>query len=247
MAQEKHIRRPDTFHASGTSTPRDLNQRLKILEIFTLYVLPRNQEWEYAKQFIQMSEILDEDRKEAFLQALQALQDEPKHEAQREEALNKQRREQLEDAKMRQEEDGRRRLEEAARIQQDRSSSHSSRRSEIPAATETRPSTRLARNSSAIRAKAISPNPPGKAPRPPVHGLARRAMLMLSVARQNVLRMGSGIWRHPLALLRIVLFMFALLMALARRDVRLRVEQVLRSSWEKVRRTAGMAVKVTYV
>jgi len=247
MAQEKHTRRPDTFHASGTSTPRDLNQRLKILEIFTLYVLPRNQEWEYAKQFIQMSEILDDDRKEAFLQALQALQDEPKHEAQREEALNKQRREQLEDAKMRQEEEGRRGLAEAARIQQDRSVSHSSRQSDVPAATETRPSTRLARNSSAIRAKPSSPALSGKAPKPPVLSFVRRAMLFLSAARQNLLRMGTGVWRHPLALLRLFLFMFALLMALARRDIRLRVEQVLKISWEKVRRTAGMAVKVTYV
>jgi hypothetical protein len=246
MAQEKHIRRPDTFHASGTSTPRDLNQRLKILEIFTLYVLPRNQEWEYAKQFIQMSEILDDDRKEAFLQALQALQDEPKHEAQREEALNKQRREQME-SRLREERDDMRRQSEAARKQQDRSPSQSSRQSYIPAATEPRSSTRLARNSSAIRAKPSSSTQPGKAPKPPGLGFVRRAMLLLSSAQQNVLRMGSGIWRHPLALLRLLLFIVALMMALARRDIRLRVEQVLKLSWDKVRRTAGMAVKVTYV
>jgi len=209
-----------------------------------LYVLPRNQEWEYAKQFIQMSEILDDDRKEAFLQALQALQDEPKHEAQREEALNKQRREQLEDAKMRQEEDDRRRLAEAARVQQERSLS---RQLEIPATSETQSSTRLARNSSAIRAKPPSPYMPGKPPKPPVLGFVRRVMLLLSAARQNILRMGNGVWRHPLALFRFLLFMFALLMAVARRDVRLRIEQVLKVSWEKVRRTAGMAVKVTYV
>ena len=46
-----------------------------MLEIFTLHVLPRNQEWDYARSFIQNSDILDEERREAFLQTLEELQD----------------------------------------------------------------------------------------------------------------------------------------------------------------------------
>jgi len=60
---------------NGTSTPKDLNSRLKILELFTLHVLPRNEEWEYARSFIANSDVLDDERREAFLQTLQELQD----------------------------------------------------------------------------------------------------------------------------------------------------------------------------
>lgn len=60
---------------SGTDTPKDLSSRIKILELFTLHVLPRNEEWEYAKTFISNSDILDEERKEAFLQTLQEIEE----------------------------------------------------------------------------------------------------------------------------------------------------------------------------
>ena len=64
-----------TGHDNGAGTPRDLKSRLKILEIYTLHVLPRNEEWNYARAVINMSETLDEERKEAFLQTLQVLRD----------------------------------------------------------------------------------------------------------------------------------------------------------------------------
>jgi hypothetical protein len=51
-----------------------------VLEIFTLHVLPRNSEWDYAKSFISNSDILDEERREAFLQTLQELEDVSTHE-----------------------------------------------------------------------------------------------------------------------------------------------------------------------
>lgn len=60
---------------NGTNTPKDLSSRIKILELFTLHVLPRNEEWDYAKSFIANSDILDEERREAFLQTLQELQE----------------------------------------------------------------------------------------------------------------------------------------------------------------------------
>jgi hypothetical protein len=60
---------------NGANTPKDLSSRIKILELFTLHVLPRNEEWDYAKSFITNSDILDEERREAFLQTLQELQE----------------------------------------------------------------------------------------------------------------------------------------------------------------------------
>src|SRR5271156_2690385 len=69
---------------NGTDTPRDLNARVKILELYTLHVLLRNNEWDYAREFISISEVLDDERREAFLQALQSLQDEQNEAARRE-------------------------------------------------------------------------------------------------------------------------------------------------------------------
>jgi len=257
MAQSQRNRNTaHSFHASGTSTPRDLNQRLKILEIYTLYVLPGNQEWDYAKQFIQMSEVLDEDRKEAFLQALQALQDEPKHEAQREEALKKQRQEQLDNARRRDEEE--RRIAEKSKEteRKKRDSSISSRQSErsqsripnssAPSAT-TRPNTKSVSDPRPTPLNAKPSAQPAKRPKPPPPGFYKRAMFMVFAMQQNLLRMGRSVWRHPFALMRMVFFLLAIVIAFARRDVRERAERMLKSSWEKVRRTIGMGVRVSYI
>lgn len=61
---------------SGTNTPKDLAARVRIIELFTLHVLPRNEEWTYAKEFISLSEFLDDERKEVFLQTLEGLKEE---------------------------------------------------------------------------------------------------------------------------------------------------------------------------
>jgi hypothetical protein len=60
---------------NGTNTPKDLASRIKVLELFTLHVLPRNEEWDYAKSVIANSDVLDQERREAFMQTLQELQD----------------------------------------------------------------------------------------------------------------------------------------------------------------------------
>lgn len=67
--------------SNGTDTPKDLTSRLRILELFTLHVLPKNEEWDYAKSFISNSDILDEDRREAFMITLQELQDAKDHDS----------------------------------------------------------------------------------------------------------------------------------------------------------------------
>ncbi|KAI9809417.1 MAG: hypothetical protein M1827_006853 [Pycnora praestabilis] len=90
------IQRQPSPHSTGTSTPRELNARIKILELYTLHVLPRNDEWDYAREFISMSEILDDERREAFFQALQGLRDEKNMDGEREAEVLKEQQEHLE-------------------------------------------------------------------------------------------------------------------------------------------------------
>ncbi|KAF4121312.1 Peroxin 26 [Geosmithia morbida] len=98
-------RRSPSKGPSGANTPRDLNARVKILELYTLHVLIRNNEWDYSREFISMSAVLDEERRDAFLQALQSLQEE-------QEAQERHEREERE----RQEDKLRRDIEEMARL-----------------------------------------------------------------------------------------------------------------------------------
>ena len=106
---------------NGTDTPRDLNTRIKLLELYTLHVLPRNDEWDYAREFISMSEVLDDERKEAFLLALHSLKEEKEDSEAREERLRQQQQEQLEE---------RRRESEAQRLEQSRAEDERRKREE---------------------------------------------------------------------------------------------------------------------
>ncbi|KFY14263.1 hypothetical protein V491_06109, partial [Pseudogymnoascus sp. VKM F-3775] len=92
---ESSIRGASPTRSVGTDTPRDLNARVKILELYTLHVLLRNDEWEYARDFISSSEVLDEERRDAFLAALQSLEDEREEAAQREQDLAREKEEKL--------------------------------------------------------------------------------------------------------------------------------------------------------
>ena len=46
---------------------------------------------------------------------------------------------------------------------------------------------------------------------------------------------------------RLLMFLFAFLILASRRDIRVRLRRTLADGWDKVRRTVGMGVKVSYV
>ncbi|KAK5039091.1 hypothetical protein LTR16_011871, partial [Cryomyces antarcticus] len=100
LSAPTHPHPPSLADASnGTSTPKALNSRLKLLELYTLHVLPRTDEWAYARDFIALSEVLDDERKDAFLQALQSLRDEKERGAEREAQLRREQQAQLEQSR----------------------------------------------------------------------------------------------------------------------------------------------------
>lgn len=265
---EGHMRRGKSRNQSGsngTSTPRDLNQRLKILEIYTLHVLPRNQEWEYAREFISMSEVLDEERREAFLQALQQVQDERAFDSKREEQLQRERDQQLEAARQRdeearkaqqakgEEEEKRRKDSEKVPTTEgdygvDRSTigsqpRPSSSRSANPAAATSKSSNSRSKSSGSRKPSSSSSSAPARRPAT----LVGRMSAMLGAIQQAILAMGHNFRTHPMLLLRLLAFFVALLMALSRADVRDRLIRLRDASWNKIKQTVGMGVKVSYI
>ncbi|KAK3333591.1 peroxin 26 [Cercophora scortea] len=245
----------------GADTPRDLNARVKILELYTLHVLLRNNEWDYARDFISMSPVLDDERREAFLQALQSLHEE-QHEAEQRE---KEERQSREDALRREMEEARRLRAENEERERKRVEEERVRRregSEVDYGIEERSSASLAGSSSggkSRRGKAggVAAVPATKkvikavtAPKPAAStstSLGSRASMALTSFRGVVDRLALTFQANPFAVYRALAFVVGLLLMFGRRSVREKVARVLGKGWGKLRATAGMGVKVSYI
>ncbi|EOA83496.1 uncharacterized protein SETTUDRAFT_140106 [Exserohilum turcica Et28A] len=227
---------------AGTDTPRDLEKRIKLLELYTLHVLPRNDEWDYAREFITMSEVLDDERKEAFLLALHSLKEEKEDTEAREEKLRQQQQEQMEQRRRETEarrleqsraEDERRKREEENR-RQPRGSDDRFRRSHPTPQPTSSQSSRTSRT-------------PSRKPMSPPPGFYNRASTLISNLQAMISNTAQSMTANPMAFLRTLLFLIVFGLALGRRDLRERILRIIRTAWDKVRRTVGMGVKVSYI
>lgn len=260
---------------SGADTPRDLNARVKILELYTLHVLIRNNEWEYAREFISASSVLDEERREAFLQALQSLQ---------EDQLEAERRER--DERARQEEQLRRDVEEARRLRAENESRERRRLEEERArrreggsevdygidgaagagggssaggSTAGKGGARRARaqtGGSSRSSRAARPSAaaggggntsPNKSKAVVPASLGARAAVVFANVRAMIERMSVTLHTNPMLLMRLLAFIIGLVVMFGKKNMRERIARILGTSWNKVKATAGMGVKVSYI
>jgi hypothetical protein len=226
---------------------------VRIIELFTLHVLPRNEEWEYAQEFINLSEVLDEERKELFLQTLEGLKEEKARGEMRAAELQRQKDAELE----RQRDDERRQAEEeAAKAAAAQTNGHKRNTSEVDYGIE--------KNSPRSKAKASKasdkPTPSGKSSsrtalssnsksskkqvKPESRNQTRAVATMLRNLFKKIIQSVSG---NPLSIARTLLFVLGILMAMSRQDVRERVRRITGSAWQKVKGTVGMGVKVSYI
>ncbi|KAG9247248.1 peroxin 26 [Calycina marina] len=236
---------------TGTDTPRDLNARVKILELYTLHVLLRNNEWDYAREFINISEILDEERREAFLQALQSLQDE------QEEGRRREREARLYEEEIKERERKERKEDERAReraIMRSEEEDYGVEESPVIAngnesqkARSMNGSTKgsSARNK-ALTSTARSSKPPTKAVAPPP-SFIQRASTIIANLRTVLENMAVNSSRNPFLLLQLLICIVGVLLVVGKRNVRERVKRLFAQGFAKVQRTAGMGVKVSYI
>ncbi|KKY35478.1 putative peroxin 26 [Diaporthe ampelina] len=256
---------------SGADTPRDLNARVKILELYTLHVLIRNNEWEYAREFISVSSVLDEERREAFLQALQSLQ-EDQLEAERKERDEKLRQEEqlrrdIEEARrLRAENEGRetRRLEEERARRRDGGSevdygidaggasssaggSSAGRGASKRARAQTGGSSRSSRPSRPSAAASGGGTSPNKSKAVAPASLGARAAVVFANVRAMIDRMSVTLHTNPMLLMRLLAFIIGLVVMFGKKNMRERISRILGTSWNKVKATAGMGVKVSYI
>lgn len=100
-------------------------------------------------------------------------------------------------------------------------------------------------------AKDLHPNilsrPNGSSNRPRKVGIYHGTISIISNLQNLLLNLTQSLSQSPMVLLRFVFFLVALVLALSRNDVRVGVERILASSWNKLRGTVGMGVKVSYI
>lgn len=260
---------------NGTSTPKDLSSRVKIIELFTLHVLPANHEWDYARSFVSNSDVLDEEAREAFLQTLNELQEAKEHEDVLEDTTDYG----TEDEDSSPQPEPVSSPKEKVHRGHQRSSSEVDYgiESDLPNGTQPtdssiqpvpQPMTTLPPKPEASPTSQVPQptptrppqvSPPSQTPRRAPGGQARRSKAAASnslaaqarqlfTALSNLTRNLSGaLVGNSTAVFRLLLFLLAFFMAFSRRDVRERVQAMLGKSWEKMRRTVGMGVKVSYI
>ena len=236
-------------------------------------------EWDYARSFIGNSDILDEERREAFLQTLEELKevqepDEPisnelVHE--RDDALKRDVQDQstlTAAAAARQPSDasietigGRKRSDSEADygIDSPRRNSPTNTPKPTPPSVLKPPSKILAPKIPPPHTASSKPSAPrgrnnpttsprsGKGSKKGNPSLLQQAQSMVRFVQTLVKNMTGTFAENPASLLKTLAFIIALLGVLSRGEVRDRLQRAVGGSWNKLKGTVGMGVKVSYI
>jgi hypothetical protein len=248
--------------SSHSVSPKALQARVKVLELYALHVLPEVGEWEYAREFVEGCGSLDEERKEGFLAALDGLREEREGLKRREVELQEQReREVLEEKMRREQEDERRRVEEE-KVKREREIQQKKERDAAAAPTinannntgESRPNTLSNNGNGNGNGNNTRPNQPSRSARKPTPSSSQNnpatanAATLLTRLTSLAHHLRHNLLGGPSLLsARLLMFIFAFILLASRRDMRVRLRRALAEGWDKVRRTVGMGVKVSYV
>jgi hypothetical protein len=252
--------------SSHSVSPKALQARVKVLELYALHVLPEVGEWGYAREFVEGCGSLDEERKEGFLAALDGLREEREGLKRREVELQEQReREVLEEKVRREQEDERRRVEEE-RVKRERELQQKKER-DAAAAAAAASSNAMNTNNNSGESRAngsgnssnnTRPNHPSRSARKPTPSSSQNnsAAAATTASTATLLTRLTSLAHHlrhnllggpSLLSARLLMFIFAFILLASRRDMRVRLRRALAEGWDKVRRTVGMGVKVSYV
>lgn len=202
-----------------------------------------------------MSDILDEEKREAFLQALDGLEEEGRREYDYEQEYERE-----------PERDDERQLEAEQPENLDQSSAQSISKN---ISIEHRPDHQRsnsehdygiedsgtiaptnvppASNLKPLRSASVRSGPVTSPRRRENDGIYKRGVAILDTLQRLIFNISHSLSRNPLALLRLVLFLVALILTLSRNDVKNRVRRMTETGWNKIRQTIGMGLKVSYI
>lgn len=232
------------------------------MHLLATSVLPSNGEWEYARTLIKFSEVLTEDEREEMRQQLNELEQECKTEGRNDRDEDDQALQQLDSlatseadkqqngASIRRSEDVDREsnpsmLPQAAHRRQDSQKDFGIEDPKPPTTSpqpvpksSLKPATKSTQSQSTRTPPARSSNQAANST-----SVYKRSAALISNLQLFITSLTQSASRNPMALLRFVLFLVGIVVALSRRDVKTKITQ----AWEKVQRTIGMGVKVSYI
>lgn len=239
--------------SSHSASPKALQARVKVLELYALHVLPEVGEWDYAREFVEGCGNLDEERKEAFLAALEEVKEEREGLKRREVELQRQREREVEEEAKRKEQEEKKRVEEAELERQQREQQQKANAAKAASNTASNGSTSLSNNgSNSSNGNAANGHARGQpsrsARKPPASSQQPAANAATLLTRLTTLaRQLRANVAPSLLSARLLMFFLAFVLLASRRDIRVKLRRALADGWDKVRRTVGMGVKVSYV
>jgi hypothetical protein len=197
-----------------------------------------------------MSEMLDDERKEVFLQALHELKEENQQAVVRETELQKQQEEQLRAQQLEEQEYYRK--EQAKKAEEELKRKEESKRQTKSSAPDTptrssKVSHQKSTGSSTIRPKPGAKKELNRKPPPSSQSLLARLSLIAGNFQTLFFSTAESLRANPSLLFRTVLFLLAFALAFGRREIRARITRTLEGGWNKFRGTIGMGMKVSSV
>lgn len=252
---ESYISTSTNAGLKASSSNRELRFHRSIVHLLATNVLPSNGEWDYARTLISLSELFTEDEREEMRQQLEEAERQSRQAYQAKElpahaTTIEPQQQQVANNGITREDD----KTEASTPAPPPESAHRRPDNDKDFGIE-------ATNPSAIAPPAMpkpSLKPPSKPTRPqptkssptrsskrtaPSTSVYKRSAALISNLQRFMANLTRSASRNPMALLRFVLFLVGIVVALSRRDVKAKVTQ----AWEKVQRTIGMGVKVSYI
>ncbi|RPB19534.1 hypothetical protein L211DRAFT_853177 [Terfezia boudieri ATCC MYA-4762] len=229
--------------------PKAVAQRVKLMELYILHVLPKVDEWQYAREFTQGSNDLDDDQKAQFLATLDALFREKEEAEEHARRIEAQRDAEIESARLAAENQRSVSPSVSGSI---RSSSSRQRKPSPSDSVRQRPKSR-----GSVSGARLVPGQMGKSSRSAEREQSKEGVV---AARHQA----SSLFGHTQALftkmqkamfsaqgngllLRTVIMLCAVVYATSKKKVRERIKRLLMVAWLKTSRTVGMGMKVTYI
>lgn len=195
-----------------------------------------------------MSDILDEEGRKSFVEALQSLEAEKYRDLEQVRSLEA---ENIKELETLQRVEAEKPSDLAALKSLEIEKAKDKKHETLPETTSNNKSVSNPPRRTAKPAKDLHPNglsgSIGSSNRRKKLGIYNNLTSVISNLQNILLNLARSFSKRPMVLLRIVFFLAALVLALSRQDVRERVARILGSSWNKLRGTVGMGVKVSYI
>lgn len=113
-----------------------------------------------------------------------------------------------------------------------------------PKSSPSKATVKSARNPQPKPARSSPSNYPRK---PPETSIYKHSKALMTAVQHMISGMTEHMAQNPTGMLRFVLFLMGLIVAFSRRDVKDRLGRLTGAGWDKVKRTVGMGVKVSYI